>query len=248
MSINRQLSFVLPAYNEEDNIREMLADVVSTLAALDCEYEIIVVDDGSVDRTSAIVDEIAEEDSFIRLIRHPINLGYGDAVLTGLNSASKDFVFFTDSDKQFDLAELASMFDLIETSDLAVGYRAPRRDPFMRRLKGRGWSLLVNSLFGYTARDIDCAFKLIRTDVIRRLKGKVVSRGLTFSAEFLVRAKSEGFRIIELPIRGHRPRTGGSPTAVSLKTTLKAFVDLFKFRIKFWDEGRQRNPGSEREP
>lgn len=248
MSSKRQLSFVLPAYNEEDNIREMLADVVSTLAALDCDYEIIVVDDGSMDRTAAIVHETAAEDSFIRLISHPVNLGYGDAVLTGLTSANKEFVFFTDSDKQFDLAELGSMFDLIETSDIAVGYRAPRRDPFMRRVKGRGWSLLVNSLFGYTARDIDCAFKLIRTEVVRRLHGKVESRGLTFSAEFLVRAKSEGFRTIELPIRGHRPRTGGSPTAVSLKTTFKAFVDLFRFRIKFWNENRQKSLSSKREP
>ena len=246
MSNNWPLSFVLPAYNEEDNIREMLDDVVCALQDLGCEYEIIVVDDGSLDRTAELVDVVAATDESIRLIRHPVNLGYGDAVLTGLNTASKQFVFFTDSDKQFDLAELGSMFDLIENADLAVGYRSPRRDPLMRRLKGRGWSFLVNLLFGHTASDIDCAFKLIRTDVVRQLRGRVASRGLTFSAEFLVRAKNEGFRIIELPIRGHRPRLHGRPTAVSVTTTLKAFRDLLKFRMTFWKEKRQRSTVSDR--
>ena len=102
----------------------------------------------------------------VRLVQHEVNQGYGAAVFTGLTSAKKELVFFTDADRQFDLREIEKLLALIGEADLVVGYRAPRRDPFMRRLNGWGWSWLVTVLFGYTARDIDCAFKLMRRTVV----------------------------------------------------------------------------------
>jgi glycosyltransferase involved in cell wall biosynthesis len=174
----------------------------------------------------------------VHLVQHQVNRGYGAAVFTGLTSASKDLVFFTDSDRQFDLQEIEKLLDVIDKADLVVGYRAPRRDPFMRKLNGWGWSALVTLLFGYTARDIDCAFKLMRREVIERIKDKVASRGATFSAEFLVRAKRAGFRLLEVPIHGHRPRVAGSPTGARPDVIIRAFKELIRFRISLWQKGK----------
>jgi len=130
------------------------------------------------------------------------------------------------------------LLNLIDKADLVVGYRAPRRDPFMRKLNGWGWSWLVTLLFGRTARDIDCAFKLMQRSVITRLKDKIESRGATFSAEFLVRAKRAGFRIREVPIHGHRPRVAGSQTGARLDVIARAFKELVCFRISLWQESK----------
>ncbi|MCU0611815.1 MAG: glycosyltransferase family 2 protein [Candidatus Eisenbacteria bacterium] len=232
----QSLSVAIPAYNEAENIAGMVDDVIREIGLLADDVEIIVVDDGSKDATAEVVRGLAARHPQVRLVRHQVNQGYGAAVFDGLDSATKDLVFFTDGDRQFDLAEVRNLLDRASTADLVVGYRAPRRDPPLRRLNGKGWSLLVTMLFGYTARDIDCAFKLMRRPVIRRLRGEVRSRGATFSAEFLVRAKRAGFRIVEVPIRGHRPRVAGSPTGAKPSVVFRAFGELIRFRLSLWRE------------
>lgn len=232
----RSLSVAIPAYNEAENIVDMIEDVAREIGPLADEVEIIVVDDGSKDATAKRVEELASRVPNLRLVRHAVNQGYGAAVFDGLASATKDLVFFTDGDRQFDLAEVPRLLDAMDSADVVVGYRAPRRDPFLRRLNGKGWSTLVTVLFGYTSRDIDCAFKLMRRSVIERLKDEVQSRGATFSAEFLVRAKRAGFRIVEIPIRGHRPRVAGSPTGAKPSVVFRAFKELLRFRLALWRE------------
>ena len=123
--------------------------------------------------------------------------------------------------------------------ELVIGYRAPRRDAFMRKLNGWGWSALVTLLFGYTSRDIDCAFKLFRREIIDRIN--IESRGATFSAEFLVRAKRAGYRICEVSLAGHRPRVAGSPTGARLDVITRAFRELIRFRGRLWVEGDSRS-------
>jgi len=228
----------MPAYNEVENIEAMVTDVIQVVDALVGDYEVIVVDDGSHDGTGQVVKSLELRYPQVRLVPHQENQGYGAAAFSGLTSASKELVFFTDSDRQFDLREIEKLLDLIDNADLVAGYRAPRRDPFMRKLNGWGWSALVTLLFGYTARDIDCAFKLMRREVVERIKDEVESRGATFSAEFLVRAKRAGFRIREVPIHGHRPRVAGSQTGARLDVILRAFKELVRFRIALWQEGR----------
>lgn len=232
------ITVAMPAYNEAENIEAMIKDVIQVMGPLADDYEVIVVDDGSRDDTAEVVRSLEQRYSQVRLVQHEVNQGYGAAVFSGLTSASKDLVFFTDSDRQFDLQEIEKLLDLIDKADLVVGYRTPRRDPFMRKLNGWGWSLLVTLFFGYTARDIDCAFKLMRRQVIERIKDKVVSRGATFSAEFLVRARRAGFHIREVPIHGHRPRVAGSPTGARPDVIIRAFKELVRFRIALWQEGK----------
>ncbi len=226
----------MPAFNEAENIPGMVADVLCVLQRLADDFEVIVVDDGSQDDTAVVTQALAAQYPEVRLVRHEENMGYGTAVLTGLSHASKDLVFFTDADRQFDLSELEKLLVHIETADLVVGYRQPRRDPFMRRMNGKGWSWLVTLLFGYTARDIDCAFKLMRRSVVERLEKQITSGGATFSAEFLVRAKQAGFKIKEVPLNGHRPRVAGSPTGANPRVIARAFKELVQFRLELWRE------------
>ena len=235
----KSITVAMPAYNEAENIEAMVEDVIQMMDPLTDDYEVIVVDDGSRDGTAQVVKSLEQRYPQVRLVQHEVNQGYGAAVFSGLTNASKELVFFTDSDRQFDLQEIHKLLDLIDQADLIVGYRAPRRDPFMRKLNGWGWSALVTLLFGYTARDIDCAFKLMHRTVIERLKDKVASRGATFSAEFLIRAKRDGFRIREVPLHGHRPRVAGSQTGARLDVITRAFKELFHLRLTLWRQGKK---------
>lgn len=230
----KSLTIAMPAYNEAENIQVMIEETAQAVSPLVEDFEIIVVDDGSQDETAVIVQALMSQYPQLRLLRHEENMGYGTAVFHGLIHASKDLIFFTDADRQFDLREIEKLLAEINQADLVVGYRAPRRDPFMRRLNGRGWSGLVTLLFGYTARDIDCAFKLMRRQVVDALRDEITSGGATFSAEFLVRAKRAGFHIAEAPITGHRPRVAGNPTGARPNVILRAFRELMALRLQLW--------------
>jgi len=225
------LTVGLPAYNEAENIGPMIESVVEKIGPLVSDLEIIVVNDGSSDGTAEVVRRISGRDSRIRLIEHPTNQGYGAAVRDSIWSATKELVFTTDSDRQFDLSEIVHFLPRIGQADMVVGYRRARSDPWHRRFFGHGWSWLVNLLFGYTARDIDCAFKLFRREIVDAIH--VDSRGAMFSAEFLVKAKRAGFKIVEEPV-SHYPRVAGSQTGARLDVILRAFRELLRLRWRMW--------------
>lgn len=225
------LSVVLPAYNEAENIVEMTKAVMKTVKPLTNDYEIIVVDDGSRDRTGDVVREMSAEYPSVHLVQHEVNRGYGAALYSGFRAATRDLIFFTDADRQFELADLHKFWPEIDGVDMVIGYRPDRADPFHRRLFGLGWSWLTNLLFGYTARDVDCAFKLFRREIIDHIDMKAM--GATFSAEFLVRAKRKGYTTLELPVR-HLPRLAGSQTGSRPDVILRAFREILVFRIEMW--------------
>ena len=238
MHNNYSISVTLPAYNEEENIRPMVSEVVEVMDKLVEDgqiedYEVVVVNDGSRDNTAQVVRELSRQFPTVRLVDHEVNRGYGAAVYTGFTSARMDLVFLTDSDKQFEISEIELLLPLLDEADLVTGYRAPRRDPFTRRLFGTGWTTLVTVLFGYTVRDVDCAFKLFRREIIESID--VESRGATFSAEFLVRAKRKGYRFREAPVT-HLPRVAGSQTGANLQVITRAFKELIRFRWRLWNE------------
>ena len=221
------ISAVLPAYNEEAIIERTVRHVAGVLSGLVEDFEVIVTNDGSRDRTGAILAELAQREPQLRLrvVSHERNCGYGAALASGFDAARKDLIFLTDGDKQFDVSELADVLPAMDAqTDLVIGWRRNRADPPMRLLNAWGWKTLVNTLFGYTARDVDCAFKLFRRSVWESLT--VHARGATFSAEFLVKARRLGFRVKELPV-SHYPRTAGSPTGARPSVIVRAFVELF---------------------
>jgi len=228
------LSVAMPAYNEEANIEPMINMVCAKVGPLVDDLEIVVCNDGSADATGKVLQRVCLENPRVRVVEHPENQGYGAAVYDAIWATSKEIIFVTDSDLQFDLSELARFLPLIGKADLVIGYRYARSDPWYRRLFGNGWSWLVNLLFGYTARDVDCAFKLFRRKVIETIR--VDSRGAMFSAEFLVRARRAGYTFIEEPV-SHRPRVAGSQTGARPAVILRAFRELFKLRRKMHREG-----------
>ncbi|MHB0856631.1 MAG: glycosyltransferase family 2 protein [Anaerolineae bacterium] len=225
------LTVGLPAYNEGENIGPMIDMVIAQVAPLVDDLEVVVVNDGSADNTAEVVQSRSIHDPRVRLVNHPVNLGYGAAVRDAIWSATKELVFFTDSDRQFDLTEIERFLPRIGEADMVVGYRYARSDPWKRRVFGHGWSWLVNLLFGYTARDIDCAFKLFKRQVIETIH--VDSGGAMFSAEFMVRTKRAGFKIVEEPV-SHHPRVAGKQTGARPDVILRAFRELFKLRVRIW--------------
>jgi glycosyltransferase involved in cell wall biosynthesis len=234
------ISLVLPAYNEADNVEPMVAEATSALEASTDDYEIIVVDDGSHDGTADVTRRVMENHPHVRLVQHPVNKGFGAAVFSGFTNAVKDWIFYTDADRQFVLSELSQFVPSMDQADLIAGYRAPRRDPFLRVLYGKGWSMLCTLLFGYTVRDVDCGFKLFRREIIQQLAPQIASRGATFSIEWLVRAKRAGYRFVELPVT-HRARMAGSQTGANIDVIVRAFRELLRVRLQLWREGRPRN-------
>ncbi len=234
------ISLVLPAYNEADNIEPMIAEAVPALEANADEYEILVVDDGSADGTAAVTRQVMETNPCVRLVQHPVNQGFGAAVFSGFTHAEKNWIFYTDADRQFVLSELERFVPLMEQADLIAGYRAPRQDPFLRVFYGKGWSMLCTLLFGYTVRDVDCGFKLFRREIIQELAPQIASRGATFSIEWLVRAKRAGYRFVELPV-SHRPRVAGSQTGANIHVIVRAFRELVRVRLQLWREGKPAN-------
>jgi glycosyltransferase involved in cell wall biosynthesis len=179
------------------------------------------------------VHDFAAKHPNVRLIVHPKNLGYGAALFSGFTAARKKWVFMTDSDRQFDLNEVHKLLPYTDRADLVIGYRAPRRDSFLRRLYGWGWNSLIAILFGYTARDVDCAFKLFKREILDHIT--IQSRGAMFSAEFLVRAKRAGYQSAQVPVT-HLPRLAGKPSGARLDVITRAFSELMRVRVALWRE------------
>jgi glycosyltransferase involved in cell wall biosynthesis len=226
------LSLVLPAHDEAKNIGPLLSQAHDVLPRITKEHEIIVVDDGSRDETACVATQF---DS-VRLLRHERNRGYGAALRTGLRAARMDWIFFTDADHQFDLNDLSELVAASQEADIVAGYRAPRRDPWGRRLLGWAWGRIVRWLFGLEVRDVDCAFKLFRREVLDTIP--IESVGAFVNTEILVRASAAGFRIQQIPVR-HFPRTAGSPSGARPRVILRAVRELLALRRRLL-QGRNR--------
>ncbi len=228
------LSFFFPAYNEEGNVEAVVRDGLATLTRFADDIEVIVVDDGSRDRTPQIADRLAAEDPRVRVVHHPKNRGYGGAVRSGLEASRKTFIFFTDGDRQFKLEDFPRLQERIDGVDAVIGYRAKRRDPWRRRFTAWVYKQLIRVLFGGGIRDVDCAFKLFRREIFDRVPLRDVrSNGAFFSAELLLLLRSRGIRLAEVSIP-HYPRTVGQNTGASVKVTLRAIRDLFRLRLRLW--------------
>ena len=230
------LSIVLPAYNEETNVASAVEQVSAVAQQLGMEYEIILVNDGSADRTGEIGRELMERVPHFRLVEHYPNRGYGGSLKAGFAAATKDLIAFVPADNQFDFGEIHLLLDALDGADIVSGYRAKREDHFVRRLNALGWNTLVRVLFGYLCHDIDCGFKLFQREVLDHVT--ITSDGAMIDTELLAGARARGFRIAEVPVT-HLPRVGGEATGANFKVIAKAFRDLARFRRRLSRELRQ---------
>ena len=236
---NYSLSVILPAHNEEEVIAGTVHDVVDTLTTWLPDFEVIVVDDGSQDRTGAILDTIAGADERVRIIHHPLNQGYGAALVSGFEAATKDLTFFMDSDGQFDIRDLQCFFPLLEEYDAVLGYRIDRQDTRMRKLNAWGWRILVGMVLGVYARDVDCAFKLYRTDFFRAYR--LETRGAMINAEILYKFTRAGYIYTQVGVR-HLPRRGGRATGAKPAVIVRAFRELLIYSWKWHREEKKQKP------
>jgi glycosyltransferase involved in cell wall biosynthesis len=228
------LSFFFPAHNEAANIEALVLEALEALPGLADEFEIICVDDGSRDDTPQIADRLAAEYEHVRAVHHPVNCGYGAAVRSGLAAAQHPLVFFTDGDRQFRIADLATLLDRLagaDNPDVVVGYRLRRADPVVRLLYARAYRLALRIFYGIKVRDPDCAFKLFRRTALGDIR--LESGGAFMSAELLIKLRARGRRIVEAGVP-HYPRTAGSPSGANPKVVLRAVRDFWRLRLRLW--------------
>jgi glycosyltransferase involved in cell wall biosynthesis len=228
------LSVVLPVYNEEQVVASTVEQVMRELANLTRDVEVIVVNDGSTDRTGAVLSALQKLDRRIRVLTHTRNQGSGATLADGFAAATKDLTFFMDADGQFDIRELKRFLSLIDAYDAVIGYRVKRQDTWMRKLNAWGWKLVVRLALGVHVRDIDCAFKLLRTDFLQH--HPLETRGAMINAELLYRLNATGCTLREVGVR-HLPRRGGRATGANLRVIGRAFRELFVYTHKWRHEG-----------
>ncbi|MDQ3098854.1 MAG: glycosyltransferase family 2 protein [bacterium] len=221
-----ELSVFFPAYNEEDTIESTVLKAVDECQKIADIYEIIIVNDGSRDKTGEIIEILSKNNSYIKIITHSPNRGYGGALKSGMYAAQYKYIAFNDSDGQFDFSQIERFLPYIAEYSLIIGYRTNRIEGIRRLANAKAWSFLINILFGLHVKDVDCAFKLFNQEILQTIQ-PLQSEGALISTEFLVKAKRAGFKIKEVPV-DHLPRKGGTPTGANLKVIIKAFYELLK--------------------
>jgi glycosyltransferase involved in cell wall biosynthesis len=219
------ISVFFPCYNEQDNVARTVENALAVLCKLNADFEVIIVDDGSSDETARIAEGLAARQSAVKVVHHPTNLGYGAALQSGFKAATKQLIFYTDGDGQFDIAEMPPLLPLMDQYDIVSCYRLNRRDSIIRKINAWCWTKLVCLLFGLKIRDIDCAFKLYKSEIFKDMK--LQSTGALIDAEILARAARKGYTITQKPVH-HYPRTAGKQTGANLRVILRAFKELFR--------------------
>lgn len=237
-----EISIVFPAYNEEENVDAAARQAIEAvnLAGV-ADWEVLFVDDGSRDATAARVEALAASEPRIRLVRHEKNRGYAQALKTGFDAATKKFIFYSDSDNQFDLKELKNFLPAIGDYDIVCGFRIYRFDPFSRLVLAWGYNLVARTLFRIRVRDIDCAFKLFRREVFDVIR--IESKKFFVDTEILAKARKHGFRVTEIGVR-HYPRPAGTSTVrpSHVISTIRELVEMW-FKIYLGGGGSGGRPG-----
>lgn len=234
----KNLSVFFPCYNEEETIEETVKKSVSVLEKLNLEYkrslkfnklnyEILIINDGSTDKTKEVAESLAKQNFRIKLINHEKNLGYGEALKSGFKLAKYDTIVYNDGDGQFDFSEVDKFLDKIPNTDLLVGFRIKRKDHPVRVFFAKGWALSLWLFFGLRLKDVDCGFKMIKRQTLDKIGKLQSSRGGMINAELAIKTKKAGLKIEQIGVH-HFPRLAGKPTGANIAVIVSSYLDLLK--------------------
>jgi glycosyltransferase involved in cell wall biosynthesis len=224
------LTLVLPVHNEVENLRWLLPHAAEVLTTIAQRHDLVIVDDGSTDGSGAAATALAAELGMqLHIVRHAQKSGYGASVGDGLRAATGDFVAFTDADGQFEIADLSRLVPLLDHADLAAGWREERRDARAREVVSWVFNTLVAILYRLPYRDVDCALKLMRREVLDSLT--LEAQSALINAELYYKARYAGWRIAQAPIP-HHPRVAGRRSGARPRAIARAIKELFLFRLR----------------
>ncbi|KKQ10210.1 MAG: Glycosyltransferase [Candidatus Pacebacteria bacterium GW2011_GWF2_38_9] len=228
----KSLSVFFPVYNEESNLEILIEQALRIIPSLASRYELLIINDGSTDDSLKIANKLANKHEQVKVLSHETNKGYGEVLKTGIKNSQYEWIFWTDSDLQFDLSELANFVKETDENKVILGYRKKRAEGFRRHLNASLFGIYIDLLFRIHVKDIDCAFKLIQTDLLKNLK---LTSGSAFtSAEILYRLKKKKLKFKEIAVN-HYPRIYGQATGANLKVIIKACYEALRtyLQIKF---------------
>lgn len=220
------LSVFFPAYNDGGTIASLVISALTAARSLTADFEVIVVNDGSQDHTGEIADELARTYPQVRVVHHERNRGYGGALRTGFSTASREFIFYTDGDAQYDPAEMTQLWEAVAPEvDLVNGYKISRSDPLHRIIIGRVYHHIVRILFGLKVRDVDCDFRLMRRSIFDTVRLEKDSGVICL--EMMKKIQDAGFSIAEVPVH-HYHRTYGKSQFFNFRRIFRTGIDVMK--------------------
>ena len=235
------LTVFFPAYNDAGTIPSMVISAVVAARQITDDFEVVVVNDGSHDATKEVLEEVSKMCLALRVVEHPENRGYGAALRTGFASATKEFVFYTDGDAQYDPRELVALWALMTPGvDLVNGYKIGRSDPLHRVVIGRIYHHIVKLLFGLQVRDVDCDFRLMRRSIFDRVRLEKSSGVICL--ELMKKVQDAGCRIVEVPVH-HFHRAYGTSQFFNVRRVGRTLVDILKLWVELvWHKTRLDGP------
>lgn len=222
------LSVIFPAFNDALSLPGIIRKTAQLLPALAIRFEIIIVNDGSLDKTQSVLEKLQKRIPFIRIIKHCKNLGYGATLIQGFQKAKYDYLFYTDSDGQYDVSELRELVKAMDLkTEMVTGYKLNRSDSLMRRFVGSFYNQIIKIIFQLKVSDVDCDFRLFRRKILKNLN--LVGSSGSFDAEFMKKIQKRGVIIKEIPVH-HYPRKFGKSQFFKLGNLINSFIELTKIR------------------
>jgi glycosyltransferase involved in cell wall biosynthesis len=218
------LSIFFPAYNDSGTIASLVITALQTARGLTSDFEVIIINDGSADATARIADELARTYPEVRVVHHARNRGYGGALQSGFKAATRELVFYTDGDAQYDPSEMTRLWHALDdTIDLVNGYKISRSDPVHRIVIGRIYHHTVRLLFGLQVRDVDCDFRLLRRSIFQQVL--LEKNSGVICLEMMKKIQDAGFHIAEVPVH-HYHRAYGKSQFFNFRRLFKTAVDV----------------------
>jgi glycosyltransferase involved in cell wall biosynthesis len=240
------LSIFFPAYNDAGTIASLAIIAHMTARELSDDYEVIVVEDGSPDHTGELLDEMATVYPWLKVVHHEKNRGYGGALRSGFAAATKELVFYTDGDAQYDPREMTQLYQaLTDQVDFVNGYKISRNDPLHRVVIGRVYHWFVKLAFGLRLRDVDCDFRLMRRSVFEKVT--LTRSSGVICVELMKKIQDHGYRIAQVPVH-HFHRSYGKSQFFNFRRVVRTLFDLSRLWFELVVERRHLKPGSEHSP